>query len=162
MEREPARIYIERMKDALKVRTDEELARSLGYSKQAVANWRRRNTIPFSVSSKMADAFGPSFAATGAHRSLVEIRDSEVVHAVALFAYEQYLADIGRIPTTRERQGFGYLFPQLVRALQREMTSTGFEGENSRSMIETLILMVERRAIPEVEAILKKAPREDA
>lgn len=155
---EPARIFIERMKVALGVRTDEELSRKLGYSKQAVANWRKRDTIPTDISEKMSDAFGPEFAANEDQKHLLEMRESEVVHAVALFAYERCLKDIGRDQTPHDRRSFGYLFPSLIRAVRTALRNVGFEQENSLSMIELLTALVARKALPEVEEILVRAP----
>ena len=158
MAREPARIYIERMKVALSVRTDDELSRKLGYSKQAVANWRKRDTIPVEVSEKMSDAFGPDFALNENQKYLLEMRESEVVYAVALFAYERCLNDLGRNQTTHDRRSFGYLFPSLIQAVRTALRSVGFEQETSLSMIEVLTLLVARKALPEVEEVLVRAP----
>lgn len=158
MVREPARIYIERMKVALGVRTDEELSGKLGCSKQAVANWRKRNSIPVDVSGKMSDAFGPSFATDENQLYLLELRESEVVHAVALFAYERCLKDLGRDQTLHDRRSFGYIFPSLIVAVRTALRGVGFEQENSLSMIELLTLLVARRALPEVEEVLVRAP----
>lgn len=160
MAREPARIYIERMKDALKVRTDEELGGKLGYSKQAIANWRRRDTIPREISDRMAGAFGPHFATEDSQRFILEMRESEVVHAVALFAYERCLNEIGRAPTTHDRRTLGYLFPSLVYSVRNELRNIGFEGENALSMIDILTALVERKGLKDVEEVLRKAPRQ--
>lgn len=158
MAREPARIYIERMKDALKVRTDEELGAKLGYSKQAIANWRRRDTIPRDVSDRFADAFGPQFATAESQRFILEMRENEAVHAAALFAYERWLNDLGRSPTPYDRRAMGLIFPRLVTAIRAEVREIGFEGENSLSMIEMLTVLIGRRGLKEVEAVLSKAP----
>lgn len=157
MAREAARIYIERMKDALKVRTDEELGGKLGYSKQAIANWRKRNVIPSEVSSRMADAFGINFAIDDIQRTVLEIRENEVVYAVALFAYERCIKELGRAPTIYDRRALGYLFPSLVYAVRSEVRRIGFEGENGPSMIELLTVLVEHKHLKEVEDILRNA-----
>lgn len=160
MAREPARIYIERMKDALKVRTDEELGGKLGYSKQAIANWRRRDVIPRDISERMADAFGAHFATEDSHRAVLEIRESEVAYAVSLCAYERCLHELGGTPTVHDRRVLGYLFPRLVYAVRSELRSIGFEGENVLSMIELLTALVERKGLKEVEEVLRKAPHQ--
>lgn len=162
MGRESARIYIERMKDALNVRTDEELGGKLGYSKQAIANWRRRDVIPKEISSRMADAFGAQLATEDSQRFVLEVRESEVIHAIALFVYERCLRELGRSPTIYDRRELGYLFPRLVHAVGSEVRKIGFEGENALSMIDMLMILVERKALKEVEAVLRKAPHEPA
>ena len=154
MAREPTRIYIERMKSALNVVTDEELGKKLGYSKQAIANWRRRDTVPKEISYRMADAFGPQFAVEDAHRDRLELREREVVHAVALYAYERALRDLGRPPSLHDRRDFGSVFPMLVSAVRKEVLSVGFEGEDALTMIELLTVLVDRKALKTVEAVL--------
>jgi hypothetical protein len=60
---EHVRVFIERLKAALLIETDEELASRIGYSKQAIANWRRRGAVPNKARTKIAQLAGPEFAA---------------------------------------------------------------------------------------------------
>jgi transcriptional regulator with XRE-family HTH domain len=47
------RVLIERAKAAAGVVTDEELGKKLGCSKQAIASWRRRGSVPSSARAKI-------------------------------------------------------------------------------------------------------------
>lgn len=51
-------LYIQRLKAHFAVRTDEELAGILKMSKQNLANWRRRGTVPDKLTARMYNEYG--------------------------------------------------------------------------------------------------------
>jgi Bacteriophage CI repressor helix-turn-helix domain len=78
---ESVRLYIERVKDALDIVTDEDLASELGYSKQAIANWRRRGVIPEKARERITSIAGPHFATSGWQMLLHEQREKIILYA---------------------------------------------------------------------------------
>lgn len=102
---EPVRIFIERVKAAAGVRTDDELAKQLGCSKQAIASWRRRGTVPSSAKAAIQDKFGPKLEMPISalqhalqHQTLdlmhtIEVLKSKnIVDAVTIQFWSDYLA----------------------------------------------------------------------
>jgi len=53
-----AAAYLDHLKTMLRVDEDQELARALGTTKGAVAQWRRRDAIPAGVQNTIAKQFG--------------------------------------------------------------------------------------------------------
>lgn len=155
MSRDHARIYIERMKNALGARTDEALATKLGYSKQAISSWRTRDTIPDDVARKMCDAFGPDFATDAISYNLAMAREDEVVYAVALHIAATLLSK-EKQKTPELLRSWGNIFPALAQAVRTELRQIGFEQENSLSMIDILQTVADQRGLKSVERVLER------
>ncbi len=149
-------IYIQNLKHLTGTRSDEELGKKLGFSKQAIANWRRRGEIPASTERKLVDAFGPEFASNSASTRVASIREDEVCNATALYVYERLLRRHPEGLTLPLRRSIGYLFPSIVAAIRSALRKEGFEGEDSLSMIEMLMGIIDWELIPEVQKLLKK------
>lgn len=93
-------VYIQRLKAHHGVRTDEELARILGMSKQNIANWRRRGAVPEKVRRRLfkeSGVFEPAY-----FENFQSVAESAVVHSVALFSARTWLAELERDPTLEE------------------------------------------------------------
>jgi Bacteriophage CI repressor helix-turn-helix domain len=96
---EPVRVYIERLKAEYRVRTDEELGALLGYSKQAIANWRRRGVIPASVERKLVATIGPRFAVNPALRKLAERRMNAIASACSIMFWHWFISSLKHRPS---------------------------------------------------------------
>jgi len=151
------RVYIEKAKAALGVRTDEQLAGKLGLSKQAIANWRRRGEIPSAIELRFVDAFGSDFAVSDAVKRLATTRENEVVYAGALYVFEKYLRALPAAPSASEWRALGYLFPEIEQALRQRVKQIGFEQETSLTIIEGMMAMIDIGGFPEVSKILGRA-----
>ncbi|TXH81903.1 MAG: hypothetical protein E6Q77_07270 [Rhizobium sp.] len=87
---EPVRVYIERVKAAFGVETDEDLADRIGYSKQAIANWRRRQKVPEKASVVISHLLGPEFAASDTMRFVAEHHENRVRNLSAAFFWREF------------------------------------------------------------------------
>ena len=115
---ESVRAYIERMKAALRVKTDEELGKRLGYSKQAIANWRRRGRVPAETERELVDAFGVGFAVDQWLKHYSSRREDETVYASTLYAFERFIRSLEVAPTIELRRSLGYIFPEIEFAIR--------------------------------------------
>ena len=154
---EDIRVYIERLKVALGVRSDEQLGVKLGVSKQTIASWRRRGKLPLDAETRIVDAFGPGLAYSSALRHIAGLREDETVYAVALMAYEQFIGSLDAPPDLRMRRALGYLFPKVVETVRREVRNSGFELENSLTMIEIFSAVLRAGKLPAVTQILQRS-----
>lgn len=88
---EAVRVYIERVKAALTVTTDEELAEKIGYSKQAITNWRRRNGIPHKAELRIVGILGDDFVIRQPSATTGRAKWDDLAHGLAVFAIDQYI-----------------------------------------------------------------------
>ncbi|WP_234624768.1 helix-turn-helix domain-containing protein [Agrobacterium vitis] len=153
---EPVRVYIERVKAALGVTTDEEAAKSLGISKQAIANWRRRGKIPWEVEIRLINAFGPDFAHNEITREVATNRENDVTYAATLYAFSKFEKDLKRNPTLDERISMGHLFREAESIVREKIREIGFEEETSESVLEILIELIDLKTITKLNNILGK------
>jgi hypothetical protein len=154
---EPVRVYIERVKAALGVTTDEEMGNRLGLSKQTIASWRRRNKIPLEVEARLVSAFGPDFAYSDLTKEITTLRENEVVFASALYAYSRFERRLDRRLTLSERVSLGYLFKEVEKLLRAKVRQIGFEFENSESLLEILIALIDAGKIESLEETLERS-----
>jgi Bacteriophage CI repressor helix-turn-helix domain len=96
---EPVRVYIERVKAECGVRTDQELGNLLGYSKQAIANWRRRDSIPAAVERRLITEFGPRFALNPILRRVAEKRMNQITTAVTILFWSKFVSSLKHSPS---------------------------------------------------------------
>ena len=151
---EPIRVYIERLKAALGVTTDEEAASKLGISKQAIANWRRRGSVPLEVEIRLVNSFGPDFARSEIARDVSVLRENEVVYATTLHVYFKIAERPGGKPTFEELRSLGYIFKEIEGSIRSIVREVSFENENSVTLLEIMIALVDAGKIPAVSDLL--------
>lgn len=89
---ESVRVYIERAKAALNVETDEELAKRIGYSKQAIASWRSRKKIPQKAGIVLSRLLGPEFSIDDDSKWVREYSERRIIQlSIGLFWREFWL-----------------------------------------------------------------------
>ncbi|NTF69583.1 bacteriophage CI repressor [Agrobacterium rhizogenes] len=148
MMEEPIRVYIERLKAALGVTTDEEAASNLGISKQAIANWRRRGNVPLEVEIRLVNSFGPDFARSEIAKDVSVLRENEVVYAAALHAYFKIAERLGGKPTFEQLRSMGYLFKDIEENIRKKVREISFENENSSTLLEIMIALLDAGKMP--------------
>lgn len=153
---ESIRVYIERLKSACEAVTDQELADKLGYSKQAIASWRRRGNVPVTAELKIVEALGPGFARSPNIRGVALMREREVVDAVSLFVCERFILSLKNPPSIKTRRSLGYLFQEIQGAIRNEVRDIGFEYENSLTMLDVLMALVSTNQLPSIQPILAR------
>lgn len=115
---ESARVYIERMKSAFGVVTDEALAAKLDLSKQAVANWRRRGRVPDAIQVQLVNIFGPDMAADKVNEMLADAREDDIAYAAAMYAYERANKNHTAPLSLKERLHQGLTFRSVEDAIR--------------------------------------------
>jgi transcriptional regulator with XRE-family HTH domain len=153
---ENIRVYIEKAKAALGVRTDEELASKFGYSKQAVAAWRRRAKIPTEVELQLIDAFGTDLAFSNTFKHAYDRREYETVNAASLYYFEKLIERHISNPTLSQRISMGYLLPRVQDEITKIVRDIGFEQETSRTMLDILINLIDSGRIMELRDLHEK------
>ena len=151
---EPIRVYIERLKAALGVTTDEEAASKLGISKQAIANWRRRGNVPLEVEIRLVNSFGPDFARSEIAKDVSVLRENEVVYAATLHVYFKIAERPRGKPTFEELRSLGYVFKEIEESIRRKVREISFENENSATLLEIMIALIDAGKIPAVSDLL--------
>lgn len=154
---EPVRVYIERMKAALGAVTDEDLSKSLGISKQAIANWRRREKIPLDIELKMVERFGPDLAHEPLTREFALSRENQIVHATALYIFSYFEKRIGRETSIEEKLALGGIFREVEEQLRSEVRGWGIDEMRPEPFLKTMILHFNRGYFKEIDALFSKA-----
>lgn len=154
---ESIRVYIERMKAALGVVTDEDLSKSLGISKQAIANWRRREKIPLEIELKMVERFGADLAHEPLTREFALARENQIVHATTLYIFSYFENRIGRETTTEEKLALGSIFREVEEYVRKEVRSWGMDEMRPDAFLKTMILHFNRGYFKEIDVAFSKA-----
>lgn len=129
---ESIRVYIERLKDELHVRTDEELAEEIGYSKQAIANWRRRESIPAKAQAMIIERLGPTFALDQYQRAAAERRERTLIFACSMPIFERWAKMLEDRYTAKNLLILDSKYPDAVLIIKdhiRERVRTGQSDE---------------------------------
>lgn len=153
---EPVRVYIERMKAALGVTTDAEAADALGISKQAIANWRRREKIPLEVELRLVAAYGPELAHDELTREVALSKEDRVVFSATIYTYSKYEDDSGRPMDLEEWLTLGSTFKEVEKAIRKTVREIGFEQESSETMLSMLIELIDNNGLKQLNSALTK------
>lgn len=158
---EPVRVYIERVKAAFGVVTDEDLAFRLGLSKQAIANWRKRDKIPMNIQLQIAQIFGDDLSFSEKASKLGKFREDEIVYAAAIYAFERNFKILGREPTLRERLSFGFFFDDVEKEIRtylknmmkaRRIVSISID-ETTESILSSIMFAIDKNRIPLIDTV---------
>lgn len=114
---EPVRVFIERAKAALSIDTDEQLASELGYSKQTIANWRRRGAVPTKARELIAHIAGPEFALNEWRQMSLEGREKTILYACLANVFSRLLEEYGTKLTPENLAKLGPAFSNLETGL---------------------------------------------
>lgn len=145
---EPVRVYIERVKAAAGVQTDAELGGKLGYSKQAIATWRRRGFIPASAELQITAKLGHDLKIQGlksailrqAHslESLIEQRRADrLVSAITIKILLWFINRLKNPPSERTLLSIGAAQRQLNNAVTEHVMPI-FDQENEAALLASL------------------------
>lgn len=154
---EAVRVYIERVKAALGVTTDEQLAMALGYSKQAISSWRKRDQIPRKAEYRIVDLLGGKFAYGRPPRKPGADWRDEVVRGLAVFAVEAYTAHLPRPLALLHVRAIGRRMAQLEAHIRKAMIS--YDAYNEDEVLAIMMRMIERRLDANIDHTL--APFEE-
>jgi hypothetical protein len=140
---EPVRVYIERLKAECSVRTDEELGKLLGYSKQAIANWRRRESIPAALERKIVAELGPRFAINPTLRRLADKRMTIIVSAVVVKFWHEFLASLKDEPSPATLLSIAVVDDE-IRAIAAGLVDTVWDEGTVQDMIYIISILMMR------------------
>lgn len=129
---EPVRVYIERLKEELFVRTDEALAEEIGYSKQAIANWRRRENIPAKAEAAIIERLGPTFALDQQQRTAARRREKSLIFACSMPIFDRWAKMLDGRYTAKNLLILDDKYPDAVLIIKdhiRELMRTGQTDE---------------------------------
>lgn len=154
---EPVRVYIERMKAALGVVTDEDLSKSLGLSKQAIANWRKREKIPLEIELKMVERFGPGLAHEPLTRQFASARENQIVHAATLHIFSYFERAAGRELSIEDKLALGTIFSEVEEYIREEVRGWGIDEMRAEPFLKTMILHFNRGYFKKIDALFSKA-----
>ena len=144
---EPVRVYIERLKAALNVSTDEALAQELGYSKQAIANWRRRGKVPIDAELRITDRYGADLARTPALRNVSTLQEDEIVYGAALLAFEEISAEFDELPSPQRELLKGRVFREIEEFFRKRLAEKNLNYSDHISIIDGILHLVGDDAI---------------
>lgn len=136
---EPVRVYIERAKAALSIDTDEQLASQLGYSKQTVANWRRRGAVPEKARERIAHIAGPEFALNDWRQISLEQREKTILYACLANVFSRLLEEFGTKLTPENLAKLGVPFSNLEMGLLAHIRDMRFHGVAEADVIRRLL-----------------------
>lgn len=136
---EPVRIYIERAKVALSIDTDEQLAYELGYSKQTIANWRRRGAVPEKARERIAHIAGPEFALNEWRQISLERREKTILYACLANVFSRLLDEYGTKLTPENLAKLGVAFSNLEIGLLAHIRDMRFRGAPEVDVIRRLL-----------------------
>lgn len=151
---EAVRVYIERVKDALSVTTDEELGVKIGYSKQAIANWRRRDGVPHKAELRIVGILGDDFAIRTPNLVTNRVKWDDITHGLAILAVEQYTSHWPRPLTYEHARAIGWRFEELEDRLRNLLTAYSARAETPDQVVEALVAMIEDRRDSGIDEIL--------
>ncbi|WP_421590933.1 helix-turn-helix domain-containing protein [Shinella sp. M27] len=153
---EPVQVYIERVKAALGITTDDELSAKLGKSKQAIANWRKREKVPVEAEIELANMLGPNFAHDDLTREFVFSRENRIVYAATMYCFSHFEQSLERELTLEERLSLGREF-QEVESLIRKYVRLERDEHPDKIILNVMMDWFRRGILPEVSSILSKA-----
>lgn len=156
---EPVRVYIERLKAHIGATTDDELAKSLGYSKQAIANWRRRGKVPIDAELKISQQFGAQLARTPELRNIATIKEDEIVYGAALLAMAEMGPDVEQLPSPQRELTKGRVFRELEGFLRQRLQARNVDYADPLSVINGILALVGDEAKSDIKAFLKVVSR---
>lgn len=88
--KKPIDLYIDNLKRLAGVKSDTELARSLALSKQAIAAWRRRESVPLVQQRILTALYGPEAAFDEDIGYTATMRERVAVMSAFLRIFDQY------------------------------------------------------------------------
>ncbi|WP_417689468.1 helix-turn-helix domain-containing protein [Roseibium sp.] len=150
---EPVRVYIERMKSLFGVKTDLELAEHLGCSKQAIANWRRRDTIPFSVEADLVQKYGSVFARSEVLLGISKAQEKQVSHAAATYCLHKFLSRLDEPIPVHTVASLGNVLPILIEEFRRLLYFEEYDAPVG-DILTSLEKKQQNGQLPEVDRIL--------
>ncbi len=136
---EPVRVFIERAKAALSIETDEQLASELGYSKQTIANWRRRGSVPEKARALIAHVAGPEFALNEWRQLALEQREKTILYACLANVYSRLLEDHKADLTPENLAKLGPAFNNLETGILGHIRAMAFHGVPEAEVIRRLL-----------------------
>lgn len=151
---EAVRVYIERIKAALQVVTDEEMAVKIGYSKQAIANWRRRNIIPKKAELRIIGILGNGFAMNGDLVSIKRMNYDDIVHGLAILAVEQYTSHWRRPLRLFQVRAIGRRFDELEAIIRKFVDIYADSSCTQQQVIAIGIRAIEKELDPRIHELL--------
>lgn len=136
---EPVRVFIERAKAALSIETDEQLASELGYSKQTIANWRRRGAVPEKAQERIAQIAGPEFVHNEWRQMSLERREKTILYALLANVFSRLLEGYGTKLTPENLAKLGMAFSDLETGLLGHIRDIAFYGKPEAEIIRRLL-----------------------
>ena len=151
---EAVRVYIERVKAALSVTTDEDLAAKIGYSKQAIANWRRRDGIPHRAELRIVGILGDDFSIRTPNLATKRVKWDDITHGLAILAVEQYTSHWPRPLSYEHARAIGWRFEKLEDRLRNLLRAYSAQAENPDQVIDALVDMIKEKRDDGIDKIL--------
>jgi Bacteriophage CI repressor helix-turn-helix domain len=136
---EPVRVFIERAKAEAGVITDEELAKKLGRSKQAIASWRRRGSVPLAARAEIM-----LLTATKALASRVDalplldlkfkhfralVKADSVVNAITIFFWSSFISGLKNPPSARTMLSIAAAQTELISIVRLSVLPVFEDGD---------------------------------
>lgn len=151
---EAVRVYIERVKAALDVTTDEDLAEKIGYSKQAIANWRRRGGLPHKAELRIMGILGDEFAVRQPSAATVRAKWDDLAHGLAVFALDQYTGHWRRPLSYPQVRAIGRRFDGLENQIRKLLIAYTAASYPQDQVFDAVIRIIEKREDREIHGLL--------
>lgn len=145
---------ISQLKQLYGAATDDALAKRLGSTKSAVANWRRRGAIPAAVQQQVAKEYGPFAPGTFLEESIEHIRLFDLPRGLALYVYDRERDNFRAAHPSAERYSWwGFIVGDVERILRRYIREH-LAGADEAELMKRCLHDIERRSIPDLEKLL--------
>lgn len=151
---EAVRVYIERVKAALAVTTDEQLSAKLGYSKQAIASWRRRNGVPHKAELRIMGILGDDFAIREPSIVTVRVKWDDFVHGLAVFAVEQYTSHWHRPLSYPHVRAIGRRFDELENQIRKLLIAYTAASYPQDQVFDAVVRIIEKKEDRQIHELL--------
>lgn len=151
---EDVRVYIERVKAALSVTTDEQLATKLGYSKQAIASWRSRRAVPYKAELRIVGILGEEFSLREPVLGTRKLKWEDTIHGLAIFAIGEYTSHWQRPFSYPQIRAIGRRFDEVEDELRRLFLAYSAAAYPQNELLEIVVRIIEKRLDQRIDELL--------
>lgn len=149
------------MKAAPAVTTDEELASKIGYSKQALTNWRRRNGILHKAELRIVRILGQDFAIRAPLIVTGWVKWDDFVHGLAVFAVDQYISHWPLPLSYPHIRAIGRRFGELEGEIFKLLLAYPAASYTQEEIFDAVMRAIEKREDRQIDELMTVFESED-
>ncbi|MEM0900305.1 MAG: helix-turn-helix domain-containing protein [Pseudomonadota bacterium] len=147
--------FLDAAKAALSLKTDEDLAKATGVSRQAVANWRSRGKVPAAAQTQLRENYGFDYSDWAGK----DVEAQNIARAVALHAIFKSASGSKETerPTMEMAALFARLFPMAVAISSTAILKSGLTVSDPENAMDFWLSYYDSGNMPELTDLCRNA-----